>query len=86
MDASWWPKHTAWVGSGLDVGYWAPFCEEWFQTRRKILQDQGAQKSGAGALRTAGAWRTSLTQQNGTAPFVSRSWEFAENYLHRMRE
>ncbi|KZP01974.1 hypothetical protein FIBSPDRAFT_771417, partial [Athelia psychrophila] len=29
--SSWWPKPNIWNGSGLDVGYWSPTCEVWYQ-------------------------------------------------------
>ncbi|TFK69382.1 hypothetical protein BDN72DRAFT_767990 [Pluteus cervinus] len=32
-DRSWWPKHVAWEKAGLNMGYWTPDCEAWFQIR-----------------------------------------------------
>ncbi|PBK62195.1 hypothetical protein ARMSODRAFT_865774, partial [Armillaria solidipes] len=30
QDVSWFPKPTAWKGSGLDVGYWSADDESWY--------------------------------------------------------
>ncbi|KAJ7779247.1 hypothetical protein B0H16DRAFT_1502036 [Mycena metata] len=30
---SWWPREVAWRNSGLNMGYWTPSCEAWFQNR-----------------------------------------------------
>ncbi|KAF8234282.1 hypothetical protein L208DRAFT_1262528 [Tricholoma matsutake] len=27
---SWWPKHSIWAKSGLDMGYWSESLERWF--------------------------------------------------------
>jgi hypothetical protein len=35
---SWWPKHSAWIKSGLDVGYWSGNCERWFQIRLENIR------------------------------------------------
>jgi len=36
---SWWPKHTAWSGSGLDFGVWTPGNEHWYARRKMNLTD-----------------------------------------------
>ena len=36
-DMSWWPKLTAWRNSGIQVGFWSPYCEEWFQLCLKSI-------------------------------------------------
>ncbi|KAG2746125.1 hypothetical protein P692DRAFT_201719030, partial [Suillus brevipes Sb2] len=28
---SWWPRPQAWAMSGLNVGFWSTWCEQWFQ-------------------------------------------------------
>ncbi|THH32633.1 hypothetical protein EUX98_g1566 [Antrodiella citrinella] len=33
-DLSWWSKPAQWQGCGLDLKYWTPDCERWYQTRR----------------------------------------------------
>ena len=32
-DASWWPKHSAWVRAGGYTGIWTPWQEHWFRER-----------------------------------------------------
>ncbi|KIJ34741.1 hypothetical protein M422DRAFT_134740, partial [Sphaerobolus stellatus SS14] len=51
---SWWPKPTAWGGSGLDVGYWSSECESWYQARIKLISE------GTAPLRTVEQWKKSL--------------------------
>ncbi|KAF8224556.1 hypothetical protein L208DRAFT_1310707 [Tricholoma matsutake] len=31
MQVSWWPKHSTWQKSGMNVRYWTPDCETWYQ-------------------------------------------------------
>ncbi|TFK58176.1 hypothetical protein BDN72DRAFT_751479, partial [Pluteus cervinus] len=50
-DRSWWPKHAAWEKAGLNMGYWTPDCEVWFQIRCNSIRD------GTAMLRTAEQWR-----------------------------
>ncbi|GJE99714.1 hypothetical protein PsYK624_159850 [Phanerochaete sordida] len=60
-DSSWWPKDSTWRESGMDVGYWTRQNEEWFVTRRNLLED--AVRTGDTAalkLRTAQQWRKAL--------------------------
>jgi len=40
--------------SGLNVGYWSPDCERWFQERLSDI------RAGKAKLRTAQDWRTSI--------------------------
>lgn len=42
MECSWWPKHQAWSGSGLDFGAWAPFDEDWYAKRSAQFQEGAA--------------------------------------------
>jgi hypothetical protein len=28
---SWWPSHLAWRRASLDVGFWSPIAEAWYQ-------------------------------------------------------
>jgi hypothetical protein len=61
-EKSWWPKHETWERSNMNIGYWTPQCEAWFQKRlRNILT--GTQE---GELRGAGKWKTALTARAQT--------------------
>ncbi|KZP29617.1 hypothetical protein FIBSPDRAFT_688408, partial [Athelia psychrophila] len=50
-DASWWPKSSTWKNSPLNVGYWSPSCERWFQLRLAAI------RAGKEKVKTAGKWR-----------------------------
>ncbi|KAJ7029515.1 hypothetical protein C8F04DRAFT_962835 [Mycena alexandri] len=40
-EISWWPKPAAFFHSGLNIGWWSPDCELWFQKRlREIKQNR----------------------------------------------
>nr|VWO96264.1 Mannosyltransferase alg2-like protein [Ganoderma boninense] len=34
-DASWWPRHSAWVRAGAYTGIWTPWQEHWFLERHQ---------------------------------------------------
>ena len=53
-DSSWWPKHSVWMNSGLNVGYWSPACENWFQLRLDTI------RAGTARLRTSTEWKAAL--------------------------
>lgn len=37
-DMSWWPRHSTWIRSGLNWGYWTDTCEMWFQKRLDAIR------------------------------------------------
>src|SRR5882724_8884332 len=41
-DRSWWPKLIAWHNSGMQVGFWSPYCKEWFQLCLESILSGGA--------------------------------------------
>jgi len=47
---SWWPKHSVWIKSGLDVGFWSEGCENWFQLRLEGI------RVGNAGLRSGQEW------------------------------
>src|SRR5882724_629764 len=51
---SWWPKLIAWNNSGMQVGFWSPYCEEWFQLHLKSILSGGA------SPRTSKGWDQAL--------------------------
>ena len=75
-DSSWWPKHSAWMNSGLNVGYWSPACEDWFQRRLDSI------RTGTARLRTSTEWKVALKFWRQTAPFINNSRHTAATYLH----
>ena len=53
-DISWWPKQLTFMVLGLNIGFWLPDCELWFQSQaQEILQKISTVKS-------ARAWTVAL--------------------------
>ncbi|KAF7377511.1 hypothetical protein MSAN_00173200 [Mycena sanguinolenta] len=40
---SWWPPTSVWKSCSLEMGYWTPSCEEWFQSRLAEICSGNAQ-------------------------------------------
>jgi hypothetical protein len=38
-EMSWWPKPSAWDNGGLNVGFWSPNCESWYQRRLQSIRE-----------------------------------------------
>ena len=76
-DISWWPKPSAWLGSGLNVGYWSKDCESWF---RKRLGDI---KAGKAILRTQSQWRHSLKFTSDCVNVAQKNEQLAAEFLAR---
>jgi len=66
-DKSWWPKHSVWEKSGLNVGYWTRDCEIWFKNRLEAIR---AGTAGTASLRTSKQWKTSLKLDHRTHRLV----------------
>ncbi|THH18914.1 hypothetical protein EW146_g2136 [Bondarzewia mesenterica] len=78
--SSWWPKHSTWQDSGLDCGYWSPFCEVWFKNHFEDIM------RGTNTIKTASQWANSLRYyKKPTAALVSANRAFAAKYLDGMR-
>ncbi|KAK0436747.1 hypothetical protein EV421DRAFT_1715719, partial [Armillaria borealis] len=78
-DVSWFPKPTAWKGSGLDVGYWSADDESWYLCRVAKYLD------GDFKCENQMEWRKSLKMCHD-APKVSEALEtvshtFLEQYI-----
>jgi hypothetical protein len=75
-DSSWWPKHSVWMASRLNVGYWSVGCETWFQMRLDAI------RNGTAHFRTAAEWRDSLKFWRATTPFTTNQKRAAAAFLH----
>ncbi|EIW58372.1 uncharacterized protein TRAVEDRAFT_124826 [Trametes versicolor FP-101664 SS1] len=72
---SWWPRPAQWSYSGMNVGYWTQFCEDWFQLRLQAIRDSNA------APHSGKEWRNKITFHQG-ARKVKRAVEVAsERFL-----
>ncbi|OJT07017.1 hypothetical protein TRAPUB_2129 [Trametes pubescens] len=56
---SWWPRPAQWNYSGMNVGYWTPFCESWFNTRLQAIRASNATPHGSKE------WRNKITFYQG---------------------
>ncbi|KZP22576.1 hypothetical protein FIBSPDRAFT_890215 [Athelia psychrophila] len=66
-DSSWWPKLSTWQGSSMDMGYWSPQCEEWYQHRRALITSGDV----GGAPKTAQRWREALQGWRPRKKFIN---------------
>ncbi|KAF8575666.1 hypothetical protein K439DRAFT_1303576, partial [Ramaria rubella] len=60
-DVSWWPKPTAWSASGLNVGYWSPAAEKWYQNQLVQIRNETAE------LYHAKKWKSAVAMHRRTA-------------------
>ena len=75
-DISWWPTQSTFMASGLNVGYWSPDCEAWFQSRAKEI------KEGTASVKNTGQWAATMKfKKPRTLRFVSNQELIATNFL-----
>ncbi|KAJ7472433.1 hypothetical protein B0H11DRAFT_1811808 [Mycena galericulata] len=72
---SWWPTPAAWKNSGLNLGYWTPLCEEWFQDRLAQIRTGNAQ------LYNLVQWRQKLAHNPACVPLSRSNDQIAEAFL-----
>jgi len=53
--SSWWPPHHSWKKNGLDLGFWTPSAEDWFQKRIVTIHNNPSS-----ALKTPSQWTNVL--------------------------
>jgi hypothetical protein len=71
----WWPKHSTWMQSGMNVGYWTPDCEGWYQARLGDIRD------GTAKLHTATKWKGKLKKRVGDTRRVTGAMDKLANAL-----
>ncbi|TFK73105.1 hypothetical protein BDN72DRAFT_762135 [Pluteus cervinus] len=74
-EKSWWPKQSAWDSSGLNLGYWTPDCEDWYQHRLSQIRADKAE------LRSATQWQKSMNQQKKSRQVRQSNRECASKFL-----
>jgi hypothetical protein len=74
-DQSWWPKHSAWEGSGADFGFWSASSEMWFQRRLTEI------RNGTATLRTGKQWSNALSFHKATRHFIKANESLAAQFL-----
>ncbi|KAE9392367.1 hypothetical protein BT96DRAFT_830713, partial [Gymnopus androsaceus JB14] len=53
-DISWWPKHSAWAHSGLNIGTWNADCEHWYKGHLAKIQ------AGTAKLMSPVQWKSAI--------------------------
>jgi hypothetical protein len=61
--------------SKMNVGYWSPAAEHWFQTRQKQIKD------GTAKLLRAAEWEANLKLNRKAAPLAQKYEDAAHKYL-----
>ncbi|KAJ7017376.1 hypothetical protein C8F04DRAFT_1279579 [Mycena alexandri] len=61
---SWWPRPSAFVGSALEVGWWSPACEAWYQTRLRQIANRTAD------LISSVEWKKNLKLERKCIPYL----------------
>ncbi|KAK6977380.1 hypothetical protein R3P38DRAFT_3473342 [Favolaschia claudopus] len=77
---SWWPRPSAMANSGLNVGWWTPMCEQWFQ--RRLASLEAPQPAN---LVTHGAWKHNLKLERRCPPLAEAAERVAAQILETMR-
>ncbi|KAI0070980.1 hypothetical protein K474DRAFT_1607687 [Panus rudis PR-1116 ss-1] len=74
-DCSWWPRHSIWMASTYNVGYWTPKCERFFQSRlQAILENKGK-------LKNSSEWRDALRRSRFCGVVVKKVEEASADFL-----
>ena len=74
-DLSWWPKVTAWEGSGIDVGCWTPMCKRWYQKHLESI------KEGKGRPYSSAEWTKNLRYGKETKKFFTNWKNIGQRFL-----
>ena len=80
-NVSWWPKQSAFEGSGLNVGYWSVGCENWFQNRLQVIRKYLVGDKQGSILRMSKQWGTALRLCKETKLIHKYNEELSKKYL-----
>ncbi|KAJ6569677.1 hypothetical protein B0H19DRAFT_704037 [Mycena capillaripes] len=61
---SWWPRPQSYAPSAMNVGWWTPIWESWYQKHLHRLE------SGLGAVASHTAWKHNLKLERKLPPYV----------------
>ncbi|KAJ7747257.1 hypothetical protein B0H16DRAFT_1888786 [Mycena metata] len=61
---SWWPRPSAFIGSSLNVGWWSPACESFYQGRMQRFAD------GTADLISSVEWKKNLKLERKCIPYI----------------
>ncbi|KAF8576635.1 hypothetical protein K439DRAFT_1366690 [Ramaria rubella] len=70
-----WPKPSSWSHSGLNVGYWSPAAEVWYQNRLAHIQDNTAE------LYHAKKWKVAVAMHRKTFKVADFNSNFSASFL-----
>ncbi|KAJ7848863.1 hypothetical protein B0H14DRAFT_3452903 [Mycena olivaceomarginata] len=77
---SWWPRPSSMAQSGLNVGWWTPMSESWFQRRLRQLDDPPWAD-----LLTSAKWKNNLKLERRCPPLAEAMESVAAQILERFR-
>ncbi|KAF8166799.1 hypothetical protein K438DRAFT_1616543 [Mycena galopus ATCC 62051] len=72
---SWWPKPNAFDSSGMNIGWWSPDCEHWFQQRLAQI------KSGQALLNKQADWKRFIRFYQKTRQVAESNEKIAAEFL-----
>ncbi|KAJ6571017.1 hypothetical protein DFH09DRAFT_916927 [Mycena vulgaris] len=76
---SWWPRPAAIAASGINVGWWTPMWEVWYQKRLEQV------KNGDAALATHDKWKRNLRIERGATAYSEGVEKCAAQILEVLR-
>ncbi|KAJ7655292.1 hypothetical protein DFH06DRAFT_497154 [Mycena polygramma] len=76
---SWWPKPSAFNASGLNVGWWTPAWETWYQKRLQQLEN------GSAVLCTHAQWKHNVKFERKVQPYTEGVEKCAAEVLAVLR-
>lgn len=57
IKCSWWPSPITWKNSGMNIGRWTVYCEQWYRKRRGLFE---AGRFGEAKLHSMDQWKATL--------------------------
>ncbi|KAJ7740778.1 hypothetical protein B0H14DRAFT_2989860 [Mycena olivaceomarginata] len=76
---SWWPRPIYFEKSGLNVGWWSPACEDFYQKRLKQIA------RGDATLPTQGEWKNNMKFDSKVPAYIESAERCAAQVLRVLR-
>ncbi|KAJ7665343.1 hypothetical protein DFH06DRAFT_983954 [Mycena polygramma] len=76
---SWWPRPPAFAASGLNIGWWTPMWESWYEKRLRQLE------SGTAVLASHAQWKHNIKLERKAPPLTDALEKCATKILAVLR-